>query len=344
MANDLDMTIADAFDALGADDGTPDEGPDDAAGTDPEPDGPDAVEGDGDDDPDGELYDELDDGDGEPADDADEGDAEGDGNADPVTVSDDDVIRLPDGTEVPVKESALRQADYTRKTQELADKRRELEQQTQQVQEQYERLTTWVQERSQDPVKFAAEIASSTGDATLGIAKVIRHLADHGQLDESFAEAFGLTVNKTIDERNPQAEVDELKQQLQQDQEQRQQQERQQQVVQHYLSEWDQIKQSEGLQYRELEAEKVEFRELIEYARQYRITDLRRAYAARAWEKRKSAPARQTPDPAVRRKKRAASGVTPRSSTATRGGERPAPKDTADAAERAWEQVMGAGA
>ena len=343
MLDALDSTIADAFDALAVDDANPDEGADDTGSDDLEPE----LEEAGDDEDGLELDDDVpegdddgDEGDGEP----DDGDGEDDGDpvGDPITVTDDDVIRLPDGTEVSVKESALRQADYTRKTQQLADERRALEEQQSEVTQQYEQLTSWVQDRSQDPVKFAAEIAASTGDPTLGVAKVIKHLADSGQLDPQFAEAFGLTVDETIGQRGPQAEIDELKQTFEQEREQREQQAQQQQVVQHYLGQWDEVKQSEGVQFQDLEAEKAEFREVVEYAREHRITDLRRAYAARAWENRgkgaTSAPAK--PDLAVRRKKRAASAVTPRSSAGTPAQPRPKPRDVEDAASRAFDEVM----
>lgn len=60
----------------------------------------------------------------------DEGEAE---EAGPLALAEDQVVRLPDGTEMPVKEltrGLLREADYTQKTQAIAEQRKRLEQTT----------------------------------------------------------------------------------------------------------------------------------------------------------------------------------------------------------------------
>jgi hypothetical protein len=138
-------------------------------------------------------------------DDAPEGssDAEGTAPADNrIEVTEEDLIVLPDGTEVPVKESALRQADYTRKTQQLAEERKKLEEKQAEADRLLDDFENWYQDRAANPDRWITEIAKSLPDRgvrTQMVARALRDMAAGGYLEDDFVELFGLTAGKAAE-------------------------------------------------------------------------------------------------------------------------------------------------
>lgn len=85
-----------------------------------------------------------------------------------------------------LKANLLRQADYSRKTQQLAAERKQFEAQMSDMRE-------WVEERVADPVEWVKEIATQfTENPSLLITHVLVDLASQGLLHEDLVEAFGL--------------------------------------------------------------------------------------------------------------------------------------------------------
>lgn len=260
-------------------------------------------------------------------------------------------LKLPDGTVVDAKSAVLMQADYTRKTQELAEQRKEidaakgeLDSAARQVEQQYNNMREWYEARAARPSDWIAEIASQTGDATATVAQSLYTMAQNGLLDPKFVETFGIEAGEVAEVAKGsqvQSELDELKQWRAQQEQMVQQQAAVKQRAAEYEREWDSIKQSSGLKFTnradELEAKK----ELLQFAMQNNLTrSLRDAYDLMTV--RKPKPVSQPgPDPEVAAKKRASRAVTPKSDSGS------APKQkkklsTREAALDAFSEITGA--
>lgn len=295
-----------------------------------------------------------DDGDGEQPTDGESEDDEGEDPASPrqpIAVQDDDEITLPDGSTITVKDAALRQADYTRKTQALSKERDELEEQKAKVEEEvaqarglYDQVTQWYEDRQSDPAGWVGEIAESSGNPTYVIAAAIKTLADQGRLDPGFVKSFGIDspehpVHSAADRGAEAERIRRLEERLEnQDRSAKEQTERQQRVSE-YRRQYDSIVQDYGLTFDSAEAE-TEFKtELVQYAEANNLDRVDVAYRAWAFEKGQGqnapAPSPEKP-PLDPKKKRATRAVTPRSSTP---GAKPAPPKKALSVEDA---AMGA--
>ena len=261
-------------------------------------------------------------------------------------------LKLPDGSVVDAKSAVLMQADYTRKTQELAEQRKEidavrgeLDATARQVEQQYNNMRQWYEARAARPADWIAEIAGQTGDATSTVAQALYSMAQAGLLDPKFVETFGITtgeVAETAKGSQVQSELEELKQWRAQQEQMVQQQAAVKQRAAEYEREWESIKQSNGMNFTsradELEAKK----ELLQFAMQNNLTrSLRDAYDLMTVRKPKSVQ-QPGPDPEVAAKKRASRAVTPKSATA--GTSKPKSKklSTREAALTAFSEITGA--
>lgn len=231
-----------------------------------------------------------------------------------LEVTEDTVITLPDGRTVKVKDGLSMQADYTRKTQELSEARRELEAKQAEVQTAYQELQTWAEQKAADPSGWAAEVIESSGDATATLAKTIISLNKAGRLSPEFAATFDLEPVKTAaNQATVTDEVAELRRRLEERERQEAEQARTRQIVSEYEQQWQQVKNAEGLKFDAPQAEAKAKLELLAYAREHEIVDLPTAYAAFAYQRAKQGPSsRQQAKQAVSRK-RAAQAISPRS-------------------------------
>ncbi|MGA1753253.1 MAG: hypothetical protein ACO395_07835, partial [Pontimonas sp.] len=232
-------------------------------------------------------------------------------------------LKLPDGTVVPSDKAVLLQADYTRKTQELAEQRKsfesevqEFESARQEVQDVYEQMRSWYEDRSSNPSSWIMEIASESEDATSTIAKAIYELAQAGVLDPKFVETFGIETGPVADmasKSNLEAEIAELRAWRESQQQEVSQREAVRARAAEYEKEWNEIKLQRGLDYSTKAEELAAKRELFQFAFENRITtSLVDAFDLMTVRKPKPAPA-QGSDPEVANKKRASRAVTPRS-------------------------------
>ena len=238
-----------------------------------------------------------------------------------VKVPEGGVLRLPDGTEVDAEKAVLLQADYTRKTQELAEQRKQFENEFQQfqsaqheVQQAYQQMRGWYEERAANPTGWIEEIVATSPDPTATIAKALYDLAHSGRLDPAFVETFGIDSGEVAEKANAYSrtpdEVAELRARL----DQREMLEAQQFAVKQqaatYQSQWDQIKQSNGLNFNEPEAELAAKRELLQFALESKMTrSLVDAYDLMRVRRGGIAPKPAQTEPEVTAKKRASRAV-----------------------------------
>lgn len=144
--------------------------------------------------PDGTSEPEVDGGtDTEPVD-GEDGDEVSDEEAEPsaaVELDDETVVSFR-GKEAKASDLFELKADYTRKTQQLAEEREQVSSQAQEVTRVYDEMVAWYKDKSSNPVEWLAEIATETGNATQALALLITRLNDAGSLDPKFVEVFDL--------------------------------------------------------------------------------------------------------------------------------------------------------
>lgn len=270
----------------------------------------------------------------------------------PVEVADTATYRLPDGTEVSgteLKDGWLRHADYTRKTQEVAAQRQE-------VQTLQQQMVDWYEERASNPAAWINEIASETDnpiatlaeaieaerDPTNAAASLLVKLAERGKLDEQFVKRFGLEEYAgKAGAYEADTKLSRIERQLQEEREAREASERTaaeaartQTLVAEYQRQWASIVQSEGLTYDSPQAETEAKFEVMRFARDNEIPNLEHAYAAYA--RSRPQPARPKVDArkAVERK-RQSRAVSPKAPPAG-----PAPRKPGDI-EAAMREAAG---
>jgi hypothetical protein len=257
-----------------------------------------------------------------------------------IEVAEGAVLRLPDGTEVDASQAVLLQRDYTKKTQQLAEERREFEAQREQVSEAYEQMRNWYEERSSDPTGWVQEIVAGTEDPTATIARALYELANQGKLDPAFVATFGIDAGDIaekakVSERD--RELDELKKKIEDRERTEQEQLRIREQAAAYQSQWDEIKSSHGVAFDSPDVEREAKKELLEFAVQAKLShslvdayDLMLVRRGRSTTLSEPKPAA---DPQVTAKKRASRAVAQRSGGAGVSGNTPAkPKSTRDAA------------
>lgn len=267
------------------------------------------------------------DGDGEPEA-TDEPGEEPDGDGpEVVELSEGQTIRLPDGTEVPVEKAALFQADYTRKTQALADERRAFESEKQQVEalkqqvdETFTMMREWYEPRAANPTGWAVELLAETEDPTRATAKALYDLAQAGVLDPKFVELFGIEQGEVADTAQAVQRDDELAE-LRRKVEERERQDAEQAALRErarqYQQEWDSIKLAYGLEFSDPSQEREAKQELLHFMRQTGIDrNLTDAYDLMQARKARQSPP-PAPEPVPAKKARATQAVTPRSSSSS---------------------------
>jgi hypothetical protein len=245
-----------------------------------------------------------------------------------IQITPDAKLELPDGTIVSAEKAVLMQADYTRKTQELAEQRKSFEteqqsfeQQKQEVNTLYEQMQTWYESRVNEPSSWIAEIASETEDATATVAKAIYEMAQAGVLDEHFVETFGIDtgeIAEIVNRSKVEDEIAELRNWKQNQENEVKQREAIRQRAQKYDQEWEQVKLQRGLDFSTRIDELSTKQELFQFAFENKITQsLLDAYDLMTVRKPTNAPVRggKTPNPEVVAKKRASRAVTPKSAS-----------------------------
>jgi hypothetical protein len=265
-----------------------------------------------------------------------------------LEVSENAKLKLPDGTVVDAKQAVLLQADYTRKTQELAEQRKQIEAKQNEFensQAEYERaygqMRDWYESRASRPSDWIAEIASQTQDATSTVAQALYSMAENGLLDPKFVETFGIDAGEVAEAAKGSRVQNELEELKQWRQEQELTTQRQQQVQKRalaYEQEWEQIKSSKELQFQDRISEIEAKKELLGFALQNNLTrSLTDAYDLMTV--RRPDIFKKTSPPVEVSTKKASKVVTPRSSVVSNKATKKKPRNSRDAAIEALEEL-----
>lgn len=236
-----------------------------------------------------------------------------------IEVTEEDVILFPDGTKVNVRDSALRQSDYTRKTQQLAEERKRIGDKEQELTTVLSDFETWYQDRASNPDSWISEIARSLPDRgvrTQMVARALKELAETGYLEDDFVEMFGLTAGRAAEfAKEPEPDrVERLEAELNSQKREKEIESRVRQQAFALQAQWDEIKASYGLEFSDPAQEFQAKKETLEFAKANNVPSLTVSYDA-LQARRQTATPRQ-PDAATTQKKRASRAITPKSSAA----------------------------
>lgn len=230
-------------------------------------------------------------------------------------------LKLPDGTLVDAGKAVLMQADYTRKTQELAEQRKvfeteksELEQGANEVFQAYEQAREWYETRAAKPSDWVTEIVSESEDPTSVLAKAIYSLSQQGVLDPQFVESFGLESGEVVERAKSatvQDELAEIRAWKTQQESEVQRKTAIQRQTQIYEQQWEEIKSSRGLQFSDKVEELDVKRKLLEFAMENKLgRSLFDAFDLMTVRRPIAVQKQGEPDPVVAAKKRANRAVT----------------------------------
>jgi len=233
-------------------------------------------------------------------------------------------LRLPDGTLIDANNAILMQADYTRKTQELAEQRKQFEQERDRfaseadsVVRENQQMRAWYESRASSPSEWIAEIASQSQDPTSTVARSLYELATAGVLDKQFVETFGIETGDVAEiakSSKIETELQEMKAWRAQQEAEVKRQSEIQQRTKVYEQEWERIKAADSLMFNDVVEESEAKKQLLMFAIEnnlgrslvdaYDIMKVRRGPLVKE--------RATTPDPAVVTKKRASRAVTPK--------------------------------
>lgn len=245
-----------------------------------------------------------------------------------VDIAEDAKLRLPDGTIVEASKAVLLQADYTRKTQELSEQRKKVEedlrkvqQAGQQYEQAYSQMRDWYEARASRPADWLTEIASQSSDPTATVAQALFTMAQQGLLDPKFVETFGIEsgeVAQMAKGSQVESELDELKRWRYEQEMNAQRQAQVKERAAAYEREWDSIKTSKGIQFADKAQELEAKRELLQFALENNLTrSLTDAFDLMTVRKPKPVSKEPQPDAEVTAKKRASRAVAAKSSGGT---------------------------
>lgn len=314
----------------------------------------------GDDTTDGDEFSEIDgtDAESEPEDVDGDGDEGSDESEDESDDSDEDTevvdldpemtVRI-DGREVKVKDALELKADYTRKTQALAEERRTFEQEREQSQQQIEYLQQMEQVWSENPAHLLATFAASSDDAeellaetvvslaqanaadgNLAVVKALIGLASNDLLDEDLAEQIGFTdevITRIKRQAQSEQRVNRVERRLAAEDRRRQEEQQRQssqaafeaEVQQHLAelnSQWERITKANPEVAAMSDSERVELKlKLVEYSQENEGIPLTVAYDALEAHRLRDSEAKRAATAAARQKKANGSRVTSKPST-----------------------------
>ena len=241
----------------------------------------------------------------------------------PIAVTEEDVIVLPDGTEVSVKEAALRQADYTRKTQALSEERKAFEAERAAAQTAVEYVENLTKSWQANQAEVVSGFVASTEDPTLVLSQVIVELAKSDKLDPQFMETFGITPEireKWSSEAKSQSELADVKNRLERFEREKLAVEQatsakaqEDALIAEYENQWTQIKVSNKLDLDPTQDVEAKL-EVLQYALANEIPNLAAAWKALQFEKSQTAKPATPKNAAVDAKKLATGAISSKSS------------------------------
>jgi hypothetical protein len=244
-----------------------------------------------------------------------------------IEVSKNSKLRLPDGSIVDAGQAILLQSDYTRKTQEISEQRKILEEQKRQVQEAagqyknaYSQMREWYESRASRPSDWLSEIASQTQDPTATVAQALYTMAQQGLLDPKFVETFGIDsgeIAQVAKTSNVESELEELKRWRYEQEVSANTSKAVQERAVVYEQEWERIKSSNNLSFNDRLSESEAKKELLSFALNNNLTrSLFDAYDLMTVRKPKLVSKQTQPDAEIAAKKRASRAVSAKTNSA----------------------------
>ena len=243
-------------------------------------------------------------------DDDEEDDVEDDDDTDDETDSEEDsekIVVKVDGEELEVtidelKAGYSRQAHFTRKMQELKEERTSFESEVQEVQGSLDQLAQLDQAWEESPVDVLTQLISSTDNPSYALGILIRNMAVQNMLPQEALEYFGID-SSSKESWTKEDEVQRLRSELQ-SRERLDAEQNSKQVVSAQEARVSEAMTVLERQIVEIVAEEdmefanprqeAKFRaELLTYAKDSGITDLKKAYAALSYEKAKASRSRK---------------------------------------------------
>lgn len=233
------------------------------------------------DDEDDELEDSTDD------EDEDEGDGDPDPEGETFKVKvDGKIIEV---TVDELKSGYQRQADYTRKAQQLAAEKAEFESTVQEFSETLGSLEQLDSAWEENPVQVLAHFTANTENPTHAVALLIKELASANLLDRDFMEMFGITPD-VRQEWAKESEVNNLRRRATSNESEKDQKLQQasyeaevQKAIAEYDRQVDEILETEGLELTVKQRNAFRGR-LAKYAHDNELTNLKAAYKALKYE------------------------------------------------------------
>lgn len=258
----------------------------------------------------------------------------------PVSISEDMQFQMPDGTIVEAKDLILRQADYTRKTQALAEERKQLEMQLEELSGSTEYVDKLASAWEDNPVGVISGFLADTDDPTTALAQTIVELAKTNLIDPKFLETFGITSEvqqKWSEQSKRDSEIADLRRRLDHQELERQHREEasladreMQEMLEEYERQWERVVRNNDLSVDDIDS-KIS---VLEYARDNQITNLEKAYGAWRYEQIQAEKTKKSSSA----KKRATGAVSKTSSSKPTASD-PKPGNVEDAAWAAFHEL-----
>lgn len=191
-----------------------------------------------------------------------------------------------------LKSGYQRQADYTRKAQQLAAEKAEFEASVEEFSETLGALQQLDAAWEDNPVQVLTHFTANTKNPTHTVALLIKELASANMLERAFLDTFGIT-SSVRDEWAKESEVNNLRTRVARTESEQAEKDRQAQyeaevnkAIAEYDRQIDNILDSEGLELT-VQQRNVFRSRLAEYAHKNEITNLEAAYKALQYEESK---------------------------------------------------------
>lgn len=198
-----------------------------------------------------------------------------------------------------LKDGFLRRDDYTKKTQELKQERQEFEENRDRVLDEVGHEVAQLveqdltQQLTENPAGWAAHLAINSGDPGYVAVAMLSLLHENQALPDELSEILGFgKPDSPAANVQLKGEVEQLKRQQEAERERReqeerdrqqktQQQQRTQEIIRGWHESWEQLKQSENIQFKSEQAEQEEFAEVLREAANRQTDDLAGVWASR---------------------------------------------------------------
>jgi hypothetical protein len=236
-----------------------------------------------------------------------------------------------------LKAGYSRQSHFTKSMQALKEEKEAFEVETQQFSEAIEQITQLDTAWENDPIDVLTQLTASTENPGFTLGLLIRSLAANDLLPAEALEYFGIDEktkqeytqeNELTKLRKEVSERDRLEKELEQRNYTTQQEKAIEQTIQQFDNQINEIIEEEGIELKTELAQATFKAEILTYAQDNNILDMKKAYAAMAYEKSKADRAKAKKNAASSEKKTATKVISKGGASA--GGVSPVQNSKAD--------------